>query len=138
MTRFYFLLLLTMVSALGASSQNEPITDTYYYEYSQVLFGTSIDSEGNLQGESTEFSLKGKPAEIVVMLLQDDPFRTSQAYVEIYNENSQLVESFELTINPAWNWFKFQIKLSTPGLYFLDIYNDVDVFINSGTVQILE
>ncbi len=124
-------------SKMTAIHVAEPPDDTYYYEYSSVLFGTDVDANGEIVNESSEFKLPSSgPAKIAVLVENDEPFLTEKVYVEIYNEDNELVEDFNLELKPEWNWFKFVIELEKPGSYFVDIYNEIDVFINSGTVEV--
>lgn len=117
----------------------EPPDDTYYYEYSEVLFGTGVDQEGNMIDEATEFTLPKKgPIELAVGVFQDDPFLTSKVYVDIYDEDNELVDEFYIEIDTEWNWFKFVVEFDKAGTYYIDLYNEIDVFINSGTVTITE
>lgn len=117
----------------------EPPDDTYYYEYSEVLFGTGVDQEGNMIDEASEFELPSDgPAKISVGAFQDDPFLTSKVYVEIYDEDNEMVDEFYIEIDTEWNWFKFVVEFNEAGTYYIDLYNEIDVFINSGTVTITD
>jgi hypothetical protein len=117
----------------------DPPDDTYYYEYSEVLFGTGVDQEGNMIDEASEFALPSKgPIEIAVGTFQDDPFLTSKVYVEIYDEENEMVDEFYIEIDTEWNWFKFMVEFDKAGTYYIDLYNEIDVFINSGTVTITD
>ena len=116
----------------------DPPDDTYYYEYSEVLFGSGMDSEGNILEESTQFRLpQTGSTKITVGVFNDKAFLTNKVLVEIYNQESELVDEFTLDVQPDWDWFKFEIELEKEGTYYLDIYNEIDVFINSGTVDVV-
>lgn len=128
-----------IASASVSTFKNDPPDDTYYYEYSEILFGSGIDAEGNIIDEATEFLLpETGPAKITVGVFNDEAFLTKEVYVEIYNEENELVDEFTLNLEPEWNWFKFVIELEKEGTYYLDIYNEIDVFINSGTVDVVK
>lgn len=134
------LLLLLCLSATMSvvSAQDDDIYDTYYYEYSEVVFGTSVDGEGNVEGESRTFKLGNAGADFIVVVFNDAPFKTKEFFVEVFNEGNDLVESFTLNVNPEWDWLKFSMNLKDPGLYYIDIYNEVDTYINSGEVTIVQ
>lgn len=136
---FTFLLTSSPMAHAAAGPQGiDPPDDTYYYEYSEVLFGTGVDQNGDITGEATEFKLdaNGK-ANITVAVYNDEAFLTQTASVEIYNEENELIDSFEIELQTEWNWFKFQIQIEKAGKYFLDIYNEIDVFINSGSFEVV-
>jgi hypothetical protein len=119
--------------------KSDPPEDSYYYEYSEVLFGAGVDAEGNMIDEATEFILpKTGPAKITVGVFNDEAFLTKEARVEIYNQDNELVDEFKLNLEPEWNWFKFVIELDKEGTYYVDIYNEIDVFINSGSVDVVK
>lgn len=111
--------------------------DTYYYEYSVILFGTSVDNEGNIVGESTTFKVGSNGvAKFDVYIENDGEFATEALYFEIYNEDSDLFEDFIIEITPEWNWTKFTYTIDRPGKYFMDVYNYEDTFVNSAEFEI--
>lgn len=57
------------------SAQDDDIYDTYYYEYSEVTFGTSVDGEGNVEGESRTFKLGKAGADFIVVVYNENPFK---------------------------------------------------------------
>jgi hypothetical protein len=131
-------LLLCLSATMSVVSAQDEMYDTYYYEYSEVVFGTSVDGEGNVEGEGRTFKTGSEGAKFVVVVYNDNPFKTKEFFVEVYNEDNDLVESFSLDVNPEWDWLKFAMNLKDPGKYFIDIYNEVDTYINSGEVTIVQ
>jgi hypothetical protein len=116
----------------------EPPDDTYYYEYSEIIFAEDVDQEGNPVGEKTQFSLPIEgPVKITLALYNDAPLLTSEIYVEIYDDSNQMVDQFTLNLREEWNWFKFEVSFDQPGRYTFDIYNEIDVFINSASVEVV-
>jgi hypothetical protein len=129
----------TFANTSTSEIKNDPPDDTYYYEHSEVLFGKGVDAEGNMIGEATEFKLPATGSvKIAVGVFNDEAFLTNEVRVEIYNDDNELVEDFTLNIEEDWNWFKFDIEFNKVGSYFVDIYNEIDVFINSGTVEVVK
>lgn len=129
----------TFAHARSAEIRNDPPDDTYYYENSEVLFGTGADKEGNIIGEAYEFQLPNNgPAKITVAVYNEEPFLTEKVYVEIFNNENEKVDQFSLSLDPEWNWFKFEIEIDKAGTYYVDIYNEIDVFISSGFVDVIE
>jgi hypothetical protein len=133
-----FLLLCLSATMSVLSAQDDDMYDTYYYEYSEVLFGTAVDGEGNVEGESRTFDIGDDGAEFVVVIYNDAPFKTKEFLVEVYDEDNEVVETFTLDVNPDWDWLKFSMNLKEPGKYFIDIYNEVDTYVNSGEVTIVK
>lgn len=126
-------------NSYGVSSLADPPDDTYYYEYTQVVFADDVDTEGNLIDEKTIFTLPSDgPANITVALFNEEPLLTSEITVEIYKDGNTLFDSFSIEIKEEWNWCKFRIDVLEPGKYTIDLYNEIDVFINSGYVEVVK
>jgi hypothetical protein len=117
-------------------SEGDPY-DTYYYEYSEILFGTSVDNNGNIEGESTTFSLgsSGK-VDLAVFVSNDGEFATNTLYIEIYDDEEEPFDDYSIEIQPEWDWVKFVHTFNKPGTYYFDIYNEEDTFVNSASVTI--
>ncbi len=129
-----FLLLCLSATMNVVSAQEEiNIYDTYYYEYSEVLFGESVDNEGNVVGENTTFKIGSSgSADIVVMIANEGAFGTETLVIYIYDEDMNPVDEFSINIESEWNWVKFSISLKEEGKYYVDVYNEVDTFVNTG------
>lgn len=113
--------------------------DTYYYEDSDVDFGTSVDDLGVLQGEAETFSL-GDAGIVSIRTLVNNfgiPFKTNLMYVDVYKEGSEtVIDGFDIACEQDWDFVHFSIDFKDPGVYYVDIYNGDDIFINTGTVTI--
>lgn len=123
-------------TASAAQPKGDPY-DTYYYEYSEILFALTVDQNGNLDGENTTFKLgsSGK-IDLTVFVSNDGEFATNGLYIEVYDEEESLVEDYGIDIQPEWDWVKFVHTFNKPGTYYFDIYNDEDTFVNSAQVTI--
>lgn len=132
------LLLFLSLLSFGFLSAQE-IDDTYYYEYSNITFGTGKTSEGFLTGESTEFILTGKGLSIFMLLEQDDPLMTSKLYMELYEgaDFENFVETLEVDIpDVKWNYVIVPLNFDKKGNYIFDVYSHNDTYINSASLVI--
>jgi len=119
------------------SADPDSEVDTYYYEESEILFGESVDANGNLEGESDEFKLGNESKiNVIVYITNDNAFKTDKFYITIYDDEDQIVDEFDITVEPDWDWAKFTQSFKEPGDYMLDIYNANDVFVNTGYLTI--
>ncbi|HMV14441.1 MAG TPA: hypothetical protein PKK18_06080 [Chitinophagales bacterium] len=115
--------------------------DTYYYENSTITFGDEVDNDANVKGEATEFKLINGKRDIMLKLEQDDDLKCKEVEVSVYygdkydEEVSRETYSVE---SMTWNWLKFKISVKKVGKYVVDIYNDKDVFINSGYFEVIK
>lgn len=131
-----FLIAQTLFAGINTTLQSDPPEDTYYYEFSTIEFGTSISTENKLINPNTEFELTGDSIKLFVLASMEEAFLTKFIYVDIYDENNEVVDSFEIDLEEDWNWFYFDIIFKSKGVYYIDIYNEADVFINTGSVTI--
>jgi hypothetical protein len=94
----------------------EPPDDTYYYEYTEIIFADDVTADGDPVNANNTFQLPatGK-AKITVALFNDEPLLTKEIVVEIYNDANELVENFSIEVKEDWNWCKFVIDLDKPG-----------------------
>lgn len=139
MKPLFILICIIIPSFSSFVAQEDLANDTYYYEYSTIRFGTEV-KETNLLGEATEFTLKNGQVEITVFLEMLEALLCSEIFVEIYDASSatsEQIENFSINgIDPTWNYLHFKINLKKEGTYYIDLYNQNDVFINSATVVI--
>lgn len=111
--------------------------DTYYYENSEIVFATDVTENLEPIGQSTEFSMgNDTTVQVVVIITNDKRFATDMFYVDIYDSDENLYETFTINIDPEWDIVKFNQKFNKKGGFFVDIYNGNDIFINTGIVTI--
>ncbi|MBK6731428.1 MAG: hypothetical protein IPG60_10880 [Bacteroidetes bacterium] len=116
---------------------NTGAIDTYYYENSVIKFGTSETDEGLPVGENTEFSLGSNDSiTLRIFLTNDKVFATDKFYVDVYDDEDDLVDAFTIKIDPEWDQVRFNQWFTKRGEYIIDIFNADDIFINSGEVTI--
>ncbi len=123
----------------AATGSTDTIIDTYYYEDSDVDFGMSVDAEGVLQGESETFYMGANTSISIKAYLNNFglPFKTTKMYVDVFKEGSDIeVDSFNIDVETDWDYIHFLVVFKDPGVYYIDIYNADDIFVNTGTVTI--
>lgn len=119
------------------SAKTEEVIDTYYYENSIIEFGEGVDMEKyKTVNPNSEFILNNGNAKVYVILRQDKPLKTKILIVDIYDENEDPYDTFELDINEEWDFTSFTIDFDQKGHFYLDIYNSDNVFISSAEVDI--
>lgn len=126
----------TTTNAATTTTDRDP-DDTYYYEDSQIRIGTSATTEGVLSGESTVFNLPPSGSiDLTILLENPDPLGTEVLYIDLYDGANNLVDEYEIKVDPKWDWVKFKQNFTKKGGYILDIYSGSDVFINTATLTI--
>lgn len=120
------------------STDDSEKTDTYYYEDSKIMFGESI-KDGVLSGEASTFNLKGESKEIFAKIEQESALKFTRIYVDIYTgvDYKEKVSSLDYIVDdPIWNWVSAPVKFYKKGKYVVDIYNQDDIFVNSGYFEV--
>ena len=60
--------------------------------------------------------------------------------MDIFSEEDDIfgyaTQSLTVTIELDWDYFAFKAYFKEKGLYYIDIYNENDIFINTATVTI--
>lgn len=115
-----------------------------YYEDSKVKFGTNIDDNAKITGEGTEFKLKNGVADIQIMILNGKVFKSEKVKLSVYKkimkngkEETNLVQTIPVTgIAEDWDWIKTNIVFKEKGDYIVDVWNENEVFINTGVLTI--
>ncbi len=115
--------------------------DTYYYEDSEVRFCNYVDASANLVGESSVFYLTADSVAVTCYVANNNkPFKSESIYVDIFSEEDDIfgyaTQSLTVTIELDWDYFAFKAYFKEKGLYYIDIYNENDIFINTATVTI--
>ncbi len=113
--------------------------DTYYYENSYITFGESVDGSGIMSGESTVFSLENGTKEITAKLEQDEALLLTQIYVTVINDLGDAISDDVYSIaSKDWNYVTVPITVNQPGSYIVDFYTQDDVFISSGSFEVVK
>lgn len=123
----------------ASSKSNE--FDTYYYEDSKITFGESIDANAVVSGEASSFQLRNGKRDIFCKIQQDKDLNITQLVVEVYGGDDYKEKIFSQTYSipsKTWNWVKVPLSFTKPGKYVVDMYNENDIYLNSGYVDITE
>ena len=127
---------ITYAQVAPSTSEEDTIIDTYYYENSTIEFAEGVDMEKfEPINSNTEFTLNGK-VDVTTILRLDKPFKTKGIIVDIYDNNDDLYDSFEIEIDENWDFISFKIDFDLIGHYFIDLYTSDDIFINSAELEI--
>lgn len=117
----------------------EDEVDTWYYEGTEIVFGTGVDQNNNfaILGQSDEFTIPREKGYVNVALIlnSDKQIKTNLVYVDIYLDED-LIETLELEVEPNWDIAYSTYKFTKRGSYSIEMYNADDIFINSGSVEI--
>ena len=130
----------TGTPATSTTSASDVI-DTYYYEDSEIVFCSSVDDVGNPVGVSGTFSLGSAGSVTVVVYLdgKGKPFKTTHIFADIYEgDEDDPYDSFGFDVQADWDYVKFNNVFTKPGEYTIDLYNNDDIYINTGTVTITQ
>lgn len=119
------------------ATNKEEVIDTDYYKNSfiEIAEGVNIEKHQAVNPKS-EFFLKNGKVEVYFILKSDKPFKTKMLSVDVYDEDEDPYDSFELDLPESWNFASFHTDFDKKGHYYLDIYNSDGVFINSAEVDI--
>lgn len=109
--------------------------DTFYYENSIVRFGISAN-KNELIGEGEVFKLTNGVAKFTALLEQDEDLLLTTVYIDIY-KGEELIKTDSFTVgDKAWNYITLPIEMTETGDFYIDFYNQNDVFMNSGSFTI--
>lgn len=117
----------------GVSGSNSDAITTYYYENSNVLFCESVNSSGDPTGVKSIFTRTGGSVTTTVYMTNSEKaFKTDLIYADVYKTGTEdMYDSYNFTIEPDWDWIKFNYTFTEPGEYVIDLYTSDDIFINS-------
>lgn len=126
-----------------SKSSNEELTSDYY-ENSVIKFGTSAGENATIYGEATEFKYKSGKTPVVISITNGKVFKCEEIKLSVYKktkingkEDTKLVQTIPVTgIGADWDWVYATIDFTERGDYIIDVWNENDVFINTGYVTI--
>lgn len=122
---------------------NDKLTSDYY-ENSVIKFGTSVGDNATIYGEATEFKYKSGKTPVVISITNGKVFKCEEIKLSVYKktkingkEDTKLVQTIPVTgIGDDWDWVYATIDFTEKGDYIIDVWNENDVFINTGYVTI--
>ncbi len=133
----------TEIFVVDADSINlangDTIINTFYYEDSYVTFCQDV-TEGKMVGEAESFPL-GESGSVTVTIYigSDKPFKTDLFYIDVFEdieEDFKDYDSYNITINPDWNFSFVKQTFTKKGTFVIDVFNADDIYVNTGEVVI--
>ncbi|MBP6661000.1 MAG: hypothetical protein KA174_09965, partial [Chitinophagales bacterium] len=115
-----------------------------YYEDSKIQFGTSVGDNAEIKGESSSFYLKNGEVSVATLITNGKVFKTEKIKLSVYKkitkngkEDTKLVQTIPVTgIGEDWDWVYATIDFTEKGEYIVDVWNENELFINTGYVTI--
>lgn len=115
-----------------------------YYEDSKIQFGTSVGDNAEIKGESSSFYLKNGEVSVAILITNGKVFKTEKIKLSVYKkitkngkEDTKLVQTIPVTgIGEDWDWVYATIDFTEKGEYIVDVWNENELFINTGYVTI--
>jgi hypothetical protein len=112
-----------------------------YFDGAQLVFCNQAPS-GVADTSYHEFSLRtGKRKEFAVLLHHDRPLSTRRILVDVWLGGGRsaglYLETMEFQVEPQWNYTQFPYKVDGAGVYTFRVYNENEVWISSGTLEVM-
>jgi hypothetical protein len=127
----FFLCFVSFAFSISAKSQ----VDVDYYEKSSVIIGNGVDEEGYIIGKSNLFQLENGTKDVFIILELDKPLMLQSIVVDIFSgkEYKDLVNTYYFDVpSPDYTYTYFPLTFTKHGKYAIDIYNQNNLYINSG------
>jgi hypothetical protein len=114
--------------------------NTDYYKNSEVIFCEEV-SDGSPVNSSSSFTIGANGGYVTVQVDNGKAMKTTQLIVDVWKKSStgdydKFVETKKYDIKSTWDAPYFEYTFYKAGKYKLSIYNEDEVFINSGYVTI--
>ncbi|MBK6731427.1 MAG: hypothetical protein IPG60_10875 [Bacteroidetes bacterium] len=108
-----------------------------YYRFATTSIGTSISSEGKLEGKSNEFILgDNDKLELVILVTNESKFATDKLIIELRGYEDNPIDEFMANVDPNWDEVNFPITFSNKGFFYIDIFTEDYTFINYTSITI--
>ncbi len=113
---------------------------TSYYSGCELFF--CEDSRGGeAYNPSGEFAIDEFGGEIVLLIKHTKPLNTNIIIVDIWKKRGEkydkFVDAVRFRVEPQWRYAKVVCEFSTPGEYKAMIYNEDEIWITSGIVEVV-
>lgn len=115
-----------------------------YYDNVEILFCQKVLVGGTPIGVTKRTSMRENNGEIYVKFVNFSPLRTEIILVDFWRkehrsfEYDEYVESKKYRIDPEWKDTFFRYKFKKDGEYKIDIYNQEEVLISTGYINVLK
>lgn len=126
-------------STTTTTNDDGGVEDTYYYSDSKIEFGEGNNSDGTIKGEATEFRLINGKRDITCLLIGDKALKLKSVVLSVFtgDKYNEKVSEKEYTVKSRdWDWISFPITVTKVGKYVVDIYNELDTYVNSAYFEI--
>ncbi len=112
---------------------------TFYYEDSFVTFCEEV-TDGKMIGEAESFPLGTTGSVTVTIYIANDKvFKTDLFYIDVFEDlGDDFIDydSYNITIQPEWDYAFVKQTFTRKGTYIIDVYNADDIYVNTGEVVI--
>lgn len=113
--------------------------DTWYYATSRINFFEKTIGD-TMIGRNTVFAYNPNGTKVILYINQKEtiPFKTRHLVSKVYTSDKchELISTNTYYVNENWHWTFISVYFSNKGKYIVELYNDDDVFINSGSLEI--
>jgi hypothetical protein len=132
-------LIAIIVTVLTVNYAKAQVT-TDYYKDSEVIFCEDV-VDGSPVNAATIFNIGANGGYVQVQVQNYAKIKTETLIVDVWKKSSsgeydKFIETKKFTVEPAWTAPYFKYTFYKAGKYKLAIYNEDEVFINSGYITI--
>ncbi len=132
-------LIAVIITVLTVNFAKAQVT-TDYYKYSEVIFCEEV-SDGSPVNPSSSFTIGENGGYVTVQVDNGKAMKTLELVVDVWKKSSsgdydKFIETKKYTIKSTWNAPFFEYTFYKAGKYKLAIYNEDEVYINTGYVTI--
>ncbi len=123
--------------------KNKVVKRSNYYDNVKLLFCEKVLVGGTPIGIKKRASLSENNGQIYIKLTNLSPLKTEIILVDIWRkehrsfEYDEYVESKKYKISPSWADAYFKYRFLKPGEYKIVIYNQAEVLISTGYINVL-
>lgn len=110
-----------------------------YYKEAKVVFCEDVDDQGIAVTPSSVFNISATAGGYIHILIDHiKPLKTKELIVDIWRGEgyTEFVETKRLTVEESWQWTDFKYTFYKDGKYKFSVYNQDEVFIQTGYVSI--
>lgn len=126
------------------NKRTKTVKRSNYYDNVELLFCQKVLVGGTPIGVTKRTSLRENNGEIYVKFVNFSPLKTDVILVDFWRkehrsfEYDEYVESKKYRIDPDWKDTYFKYKFKKAGEYKIDIYNQEEVLISTGYINVLK
>jgi hypothetical protein len=136
MKKRFFLCFVSFAFIISVKSQ----VDADYYENSFVVIGNDVNDEGYIIDESDVFKLENGSKKVFIILELDKPLMLKSIVVDVFSgkDYKNVVDTYYFDIPSLdYTYTYFPLTFTKHGKYAIDIYNQDNLYINTGHFTIV-